>query len=619
MYVVAFAGWHYDDSQTVILFSYLLFIYLCSMRFFAAALIFFGVAASYAQTPQVPHKMHFADMTLTIRDDARREIQKDVDALTKSSKYFGIKVERARTYFPFIEKVFAEERLPDDFKYLVLQESALIADAVSVSNAVGFWQFKDFTAMEMGLRVDEQIDERMNIVSASRGAAKYLKQSNFMFNNWLYALQAYQMGAGGVKRSVGDEFIGARHMDITSDTYWYVKKFLAHKVAYENAVSGEPQVKVEAISLQQQKSVKDLVRELGMDEAELKASNKWIRSDIIPGDRPYVLVLPKGKYNADFNTLVVSTPVDVSTAAAKVVSTDMSIKKEINGVGIIQAIQHENHSAIASRAGLSLTRFLKYNDISIADPIIAGEFYFTAKKKNKSKTITHTLLKGEDLWKVSQYYGVTLKRIQKMNRLKPDDQLKSGDVVWVGARKPSDQPNEQAVVAVVPEQQNNQGDFFDWEVNPGQSQNEEKSIPISSNSTALQTEKIILSKSGPIKSNADTNVHTVVPGETLYSISKQYHVEVTQLLKWNNLDIAQSLKPGQELITIDTSVLAKQPQTMTPGSALNDQLVVHEVKTTDTLYSVARQYNVTIKEIMDWNGKSDFSLSRGEKLKILSK
>jgi len=35
------------------------------MRFFAVALIFFGVAASYAQTPQVPHKIHFAGMTLT--------------------------------------------------------------------------------------------------------------------------------------------------------------------------------------------------------------------------------------------------------------------------------------------------------------------------------------------------------------------------------------------------------------------------------------------------------------------------------------------------------------------------------------------------------------------------
>ena len=73
------------------------------MRFFAVALIFFGVAASYAQTPEVPHKIHFAGMVLTIRDDAKREIQRDVDALTKSKRYFDMNVERARTYFPIIE------------------------------------------------------------------------------------------------------------------------------------------------------------------------------------------------------------------------------------------------------------------------------------------------------------------------------------------------------------------------------------------------------------------------------------------------------------------------------------------------------------------------------------
>ena len=70
------------------------------MRLFAVALFFFRAAASYGQAPEVPHKMQFAGITLTIRDDARREIQKDVDALTKQPRYFGIKVERAKTYFP---------------------------------------------------------------------------------------------------------------------------------------------------------------------------------------------------------------------------------------------------------------------------------------------------------------------------------------------------------------------------------------------------------------------------------------------------------------------------------------------------------------------------------------
>ena len=160
------------------------------MRFFAVALIFFG-AASYAQTPEVPHKMQFAGMTLTIRDEARREIQKDVDALTQHSRYFIMKAERAKTYFPIIEKIFAEEGVPDDFKFLVLQESALVADAVSVSNAVGFWQFLDFTAMEMGLRVDKEVDERMNLVSATHAAAKYLKQNNYRNCKKSHLLQRY--------------------------------------------------------------------------------------------------------------------------------------------------------------------------------------------------------------------------------------------------------------------------------------------------------------------------------------------------------------------------------------------------------------------------------------------
>src|SRR6478609_11002832 len=103
------------------------------MRLFLA-LFFATVLKAAAQPPEVPHKMDFAGITLTIRDDARREIQTDVDALTRSPKHFNMKVERAKTYFPFIEKIFAEERVPDDFKYLALQESALVSDAVSVSN-----------------------------------------------------------------------------------------------------------------------------------------------------------------------------------------------------------------------------------------------------------------------------------------------------------------------------------------------------------------------------------------------------------------------------------------------------------------------------------------------------
>ncbi len=587
------------------------------MRFFAVALIFFGVAASYAQTPEVPHKMHFADMTLTIRDDARREIQKEVDALTKSPKYFGIKVERARTYFPLIEKIFAEERLPDDFKYLALQESALIADAVSVSNAVGFWQFKDFTAMEMGMRVDKQIDERMNIISASRGAAKYLKQSNYQFNNWLFALQAYQMGAGGVKRAVGDEFNGARHMEITPDTYWYVKKFIAHKVAFENAVQGEPQVKIQIVEVKEKKELSELAKELGIDEADLKENNKWIRSGIIPDDRTYALLLPKGKFNADFNTLLVSSTTPSSNSTS---SKDKTIKREINGVMTVQALENEDHMTLASRVGVSLSNFLKYNDLSISNSIIAGEFYFTARKKNKSATLTHTLVDGEDLWLVSQHYGVSLKRIKKLNRLRVGDDLSAGDVAWLNTRKPLNQPVEEtAVVAVV---KSEEGEFFDWEVNPGSSDENVSSKPKQvAVENRVKEEKISSNDIEVVRVNtiAKVGTHVVTSGETLYSISKKYNVAVTQLLEWNQLDITRGLQPGQEISIINPSASSVIQPEEKLRDVKSETWVTYEVRPADTLYSVARQYNVTIKEIMDWNEKNDFSLSKGEKLKILAR
>ena len=117
-----------------------------------ALIVFLFPVLAFGQSPQVPAKMKFADLDLKITEPARREIQADVDALTASKRYFMPKVERAAMYMPIVERVFKEEGLPDDFKYLAIQESAFISDAVSTSNAVGFWQFKKPSAQEVGTK-----------------------------------------------------------------------------------------------------------------------------------------------------------------------------------------------------------------------------------------------------------------------------------------------------------------------------------------------------------------------------------------------------------------------------------------------------------------------------------
>lgn len=577
------------------------------MRFFAVALTFFGVAASYAQTPEVPHKMHFADLTLTIRDDARREIQKDVDALTKYPRYFGVKVERAKTYFPIIEKIFEEERLPLDFKYLVLQESALIADAVSVSNAVGFWQFKDFTAMEMGLRVDKEIDERMNIYSSTRGAAQYLKKNNYLFNNWLLALQSYQMGGGGVQRALGDQFNGARHMEITSDTYWYVKKFLAYKIAFEDAVKGEPQVKVMPYPIRSPKSFSTLAKELAIDETTLREYNKWIRGNHIPADRTYALLVPAGHLHEDFNSLILASTKNVKQPVPSVKSEVQSKKTHINGVKAIEALPGETVTSLASRAGVSLSNFLRFNDMSIDATIQPGSYYFVKKKKNRAEVVKHTVRNGETLWSISQHYGIQLKQVRKLNAAVRNEPTE-GDLVWLSATQA--QTTSLTPVAVETEVVEVDDDrFFNWEVKPATEN------AISTPEPVLPVTKTEVLEEVQALPTRDT-IHRVKPKENLYTLSKMYGVAVTDLLAWNNLTITDGIKIDQKILV---KIPVKKQTESSKELPAESPAIIHEVKGSDTLYSVARQYNVTIKDLMDWNKKDDFSLALGEKLTIWPK
>jgi membrane-bound lytic murein transglycosylase D len=575
------------------------------MKFFAAVVLLIGAASLNAQTPEVPDQIQFAGITLTIRDDAKKEIQKDVNLLTQHAGYFSVKTDRAKLFFPIIEKIFEEDGVPPDFKFLALQESSLVADAVSSSNAVGFWQFKDYTAMEMGLRVDEMIDERMHVVAATKGAANYLKKNNLQFNNWIYTLQSYQMGAGGVKKAVADLQNGATAMDVTADTYWYVKRFLAHKIAFENGLTGEPEMKLITYQASAQKDLKDIAQELSVEIATLKEYNKWLKADLIPDDKEYTVIVPVGKLNSDFNKLFLpAKKISMSETKPKEMKPDSVF--QINGIGAILSRKSETINQLAVRCGLSLDEFVEYNEIEYSFIVQQGMVFFKEKKKNKAEADFHKAKAGEDLWRISQLYGIRFKKLKKFNP-EINGVIKVGEVVWLGSKRPEVQElalEEGSEVAKL-----NNAEPFEWETkSPAKAQTDSLSLP--------HLQKVHVIDSTATLPMADyvnpKSSHTISAGETLYSVSNQYKIKVTDLLKWNNLSIHDKLKPGQILVLADTTSLITDSKNI----STTQSVTFHEVKSSDTLYSIARQYGVTIRDIMEWNYKKDFTLTSGERLQI---
>lgn len=522
--------------------------------FFTFFLFAFAQFTVVAQIPQVPAELEFADLIVRINPQARREIQLDVDALYRNPSYFKVKQDRFNLYRPIIERELTNVGVPLDLQYLVIQESGLIADAVSTSNAVGFWQFKQGTAEEVFLRVDNQIDDRKNIVNSTRGAALYLKKHNNSFDNWMCALVSYQMGLGGAKAYFGTRYNGKTVVDIDRNSHWYFKKFLAHKVAFENSsyslVSNNRRL-VE-VKVSGPVTLSSLAKKYGVSEDHLKEMNKWVSHGKIPSGSGYSLVyIQEGQ--ADFQPAIAQEQPTNSPRQQTKTSNNPAYKQAnsfpriagnttqatspdqitVNELDGVQAAKTTTQEKFADQIGIKEKRLRKYNDLDAGERIESGDYYYTEKKKSKADVETHIVQPGETLWSISQKYGIKLSSLKAKNRIRKDRDLKVGMVLNLQDHRKRGEDIPIVRVQPVSNQQITQMSSSSSS-SPTVNQTRPAEVPTSSSTPA-------------VSSSTSSMMHTVAAGETLYAISKRYGVTVEQLKSWNRIGSQNIISVGQKL------------------------------------------------------------------------
>ncbi|MDX2303294.1 MAG: LysM peptidoglycan-binding domain-containing protein [Microscillaceae bacterium] len=249
----------------------------------------------------IPDALEIGGIRLNITREGKKALKKDVDLLIKSQTYFFSKLNRVDLYLPLVEEALRSQQVPDDFKYLPIQESALIAAAESSSKAVGYWQFKEESGVEVGLAINSRVDERMNIVASSLAACKYLNRSNLYFKNWIITLLSYNMGFSGAKFYIqktypGKDFKNLQEMDIDENTHWYIRKFLAHKIAFEQEIGLYPlPKKLSKYTEANDKTLKQIAEETHSSEEEMLPHNLWLKKNRIPDDKTYTVIVPLEK------------------------------------------------------------------------------------------------------------------------------------------------------------------------------------------------------------------------------------------------------------------------------------------------------------------------------------
>ncbi|REE05797.1 LysM peptidoglycan-binding domain-containing protein [Marinoscillum furvescens] len=593
------------------------------MRILLFGLLIFCIWAptTQAQAPTVPASIKIAGVHLKLTSGARDEIQKDVNALRASDKYFRIKLDRVNLYFPIIERILKEEGVPEDIKYLSVQESALISDAVSSANAVGYWQFKDFTGREVGLRVDNKVDERKNIVAATHGAAKYFKRNNFYFKNWIYSVSAYQAGPGGAKKYVDKENYGKDRLTITKNTHWYVLRFIAHVIAFKDEVGGPHSegLRLKEYTKGAGKSLNDIAEELGVDADLLKDYNKWLRHGRIPEDKPYTVIVPvKGKSPKGLQkdderplTRTIETPKSTPTKYPEQIAGGFATGQKtlfikINGIEAVMASKGDNIVSLAMKSGVSSTRLMKYNDLREGQSIQEGEIYYIRNKKNRSAIRYHVAQYGESLWDISQKYGIKLKKLARKNRMETTDPVKPGRLMWLRKKRPKSTPIEY------------------HEVRKPQPTTTKPSTPkraiakTKSTKTRPEPEPEDTKPQVVIPANSEKILHVVQPKESLYAISGRYGVEIVAIMDWNNLK-QTALSPGQELVIYasKTALDAAEEEAETPADTPSpNHSNTHVVQPGESLWAISKRYGVTVDELKSWNNLPDGTISIGQELHL---
>ena len=573
-----------------------------------------------------------SQFTLPVRFNER--VLQEIYYMTNSARAFmSGSLNRKTAYDSLIYAQLDAAKMPRDLIYLALVESGFKLKAYSRAKASGMWQFIPETGKRYGLEVDYWVDMRRNPELATMAALKYLNRLHDEFGDWLLAMAAYNCGEGRVRRLLREMQADSTRDTSVAVTYWnlelpketmrYVPRILAAMVIghypeqYEMTVEQTYRPDFDTVTVFDSFPLEEVAKLLKVTEDTLRSLNmelvKWCTP---PNKESYLLRLPVG------------------TRTAFVDGYDKMEKNSFSSWHHHKVRKGENLGVIARQYGIKVSELQQANDMK-SSRIRAGQTLLipikvtpkpkSSKGKKPHKVRTYIVQSGDDVASVARKFGISQDSVRAWNSLDVAAIVKTGDTLVVSKPEPkpqveSDRPQKDrpkiskgakyAVregdtfadiaksygVPVVMLMQANQG--FSRRLTVGDS------LVIPEYVKKKAEKKPAKSESKPAAkktSNEKVSVYVVQQGDNLSSISRKFGTSVAKIQELNSMGKSTSLSVGQKLKV---------------ASAPEAEYKVHTVKKGEGLWDIARQYNVTIEDIVKWNDLNDTKIKMGEKLKI---
>lgn len=544
-------------------------------------------------------------------------------------------ISRADTYFPMIEKIFAEEGVPDELKYLAMIESGLNPRARSWARAVGMWQFIAETGRAYDLQVTNWVDERMDPEKATRAAARHLRDLYFQYgNDWHLAIAGYNCSP----RCINGAISRSRANGVAKPTFWdiypylpretrnYVPMFIAAALVASNPASfNVPRVTPGAqyayhyVPVKGRHDLDDLARMAGTDVTTLRALNPALRQSSLPPSRnPYHLRIPLGSYDTFMSNYAQLPEGSIPTVGEHTVADGETLKKIARQYGISEQELKELNNLSSSRLRTGMKLAVPVADyentpqgVTLADastltvdygsrarrPIISTVAPTLATRTTRPKTTTPTREAEAGREESAGGTGAPV-----INASTGSSEAAEAEETTPETRVVYRVRRGDTLAEIAAKYHVSMADIRTWNRMRSSQVNIGQRLTIY---TSGQNHTV--AQASERRQPERPTTHKVRSGDNLTEIARRYGVTVANLRAWNNLS-SNTIRPGQTLkVSGSSSSRTAAARTQT-----------YRVRSGDSLTAIARKYGVTVTQIKQWNNLRSNTIVPGQRLKIKS-
>jgi membrane-bound lytic murein transglycosylase D len=356
----------------------------------------------------------------------------------KYREFFERSFLRKHKYWPTIQEVLAERKLPGELGYIAFVESGFNPKSLSRANALGLWQFIPETGKRYGL---VQREDFYDVRKSTEAAAGYLLDLLNIFGSpsFLLATAAYNAGEGkimGCLRQL-DTLEKRNFWEIRSclavETQEYVPKMMGAAVISSDPVrfgfnlptEDEMKQRYEVAVVPQVMAVARIAEMAGVDVVDLRLANTDLdpASSFTPG-RNFPLYLPVGA-GAQFQAALAAMPPEPEVVLASSTVPELGVRearaerRPAPSRGYVVK-RGDTLSSIARKHGLDLRSLAKSNGIRSPYTLSVGQRLVLPAgpgDKNASR-IVYTVKTGNSLTDIAEIFSVRDDDIMDWNDLR---------------------------------------------------------------------------------------------------------------------------------------------------------------------------------------------------------